>query len=174
MWSGHIKSTWPILSCGIFQSNTGFTIEFLSNNVCFSQMRTSLVPNRASLSSAARLFTTTRATNSRTRIRNKTRELPTEMVRFKGLRDLRREKKVSVGVRLVPSEKPCLAESILSETRQRQLARVSSLGPRLGEPFRFEYILSDCYKMTRLLGPEWCLGQKLLAAVLYQLEQVGK
>ena len=26
--------------------------------------------------------------------------------------------------------------------------------------------------MARLLGPEWCLGQKQLAVVLYQLEQV--
>ena len=134
-------------------------------------MRTSLVPNRASLFRDARLFTTTRATSRQHQIRNKTLETQTETVRVL-LRGPRRGRKVSAGARLGPSERPCPAEWTSWGTRPKQLAPESFLGPRLEKPISFLYILSDCYKMARLLGPEWCLGQKPLAVVLYQLEQV--
>ena len=64
-------------------------------------MRTSLVPNRANLFRDAQPFTTTRATSSHhPQIRNRTLETQTAMVRDLRLREPRRGRRVSVGVRL--------------------------------------------------------------------------
>merc|ERR1719438_19392 len=74
-----------------------------------AKMRTSLVPNRASLFRDAPQFTTTLATSRHHQTRNKTLETQTEMVRVL-LQEPRSGRKVSVGARLAPSERPCPAE----------------------------------------------------------------
>ena len=74
-------------------------------------MRTSLVPNRASLFRDAQQLATTQATTSSHRqIRNKLLETLTAMARVLLLKEFRRGRRVSAGARLVPSERPCLAE----------------------------------------------------------------